>query len=327
MSEMYNAELKEKFLEKYESEATRNHYWLRLRDFSATEKILQKDIFNFSLEELRTLFFDLDSKSIDSLRGARAVIGQYTTWAMENGLANSNINKVYQIQDGDLKQFIDKNKKTLFTNKEVEEYVDFMVNYQDKAMIQAIYEGIDGYQHSELLNLTGDDLLDDNKVKLVDDKHGVRIITVSDKCYELLKCANDQRTYHLSNGSPDSSLKNKFATLVKSENIFRLKYKSSNQSMKADKFLVHRSFSQFQKFLEEPFFTPKNLINSGKLNMAYAIYKEKGELKVPDYKQITRQYGFLNEDAEFNSQTLRKVVNMENLEKYCIKSEVIETNS
>lgn len=83
----------------------------KAKGFLSYRKILQKDIFNFSLEELRTLFLDLDSKSIDSLRGARAVIGQYTTWAMENGLANSNINKVYQIQDGDLKQFIDKNKK------------------------------------------------------------------------------------------------------------------------------------------------------------------------------------------------------------------------
>ncbi|MCY7768105.1 integrase, partial [Bacillus inaquosorum] len=125
MSELYNAEIKEKFLERYESEATKELYRLKLRDFSFTERILDKDIFNFSLEELRTLFFDLDSKSLESLRGARAVIGQYTTWAMEHGLANSNINKVYEIKDEDLKQFIDKNKKTLFTNKEVEEYVSY----------------------------------------------------------------------------------------------------------------------------------------------------------------------------------------------------------
>lgn len=57
MSEMYNAELKEKFLEKYESEATRNHYWLRLRDFSATEKILQKDIFNFLWKKFAYVIF------------------------------------------------------------------------------------------------------------------------------------------------------------------------------------------------------------------------------------------------------------------------------
>ncbi|MCY8856463.1 integrase [Bacillus atrophaeus] len=321
MSELYNAEIKEKFLERYESEATKELYRLKLRDFSFTERILDKDIFNFSLEELRTLFFDLDSKSLESLRGARAVIGQYTTWAMENGLANSNINKVYEIKDEDLKQFIDKNKKTLFTNKEVEEYVSYLFNNQDKAMVEAVYEGIDGYQHSELINLTINDILDDNKVRLKDDKHGERIIEVSEKCHELLRLAYEQNTYHLNNGSATGKLR--FANLVRNEHIFRLKYKSPDQSMQADKFLVHRSFKTFQKILEEPYFTPKNLANSGKLNMAYKIYKEKKELTVPDYKKITAQYGFLNENAKFVSQSIKKVVNMENIEKYCIQSEKI----
>ncbi|MCC9021764.1 integrase [Bacillus nakamurai] len=327
MSEMYNAELKEKFLGKYDSEVTKDLYRMRLRDFSFTEEILQKDIFNFSLEELRTLFFDLDSKSLESLRGARAVIAQYTTWAMENGLAISNINKVYQIQDEDLKQFIDKNKKTLFTKKEVEEYVDCLFNYQDKAMVQAIYEGIDGYQHSELINLTIDDLLDDNKVRLKDDKQGERIIRVTDKCYELLKRAYEQNTYHLNNGSPEGGIRNRYAKLIRSEHIFRLKYRKHDQSMNADKFFVHRSFKLYKRILEEDFFTPKSLSNSGKLKMAYEIYKEKGELKAPDYKQIAKQYGFLNENVRFNSQSLKKVVNMENIEKYCIQSEIIETDS
>ncbi|XLG10644.1 Hypothetical protein ACI5QM_02147 [Bacillus subtilis] len=91
--------------------------------------------------------------------------------------------------------------------------------------------------------------------------------------------------------------------------------------MYADKHLVHRSFKNFQKIFEEKYFTPKILANSGKLNMAYQIYKEKKELTVPDYKKITAQYGFLNENVRFASQSLRKVVNMENIEKYCIQSD------
>ncbi|XLG10645.1 Hypothetical protein ACI5QM_02148 [Bacillus subtilis] len=101
----------------------------------------------------------------------------------KHGLAKSNINKVYEIREQDLKQFIDKNKKTLFTDKEVEEFVNYLFNHQDKAMVQAVYEGIDGYEHSELINLTIDDLLDNNKVRLKDDKHGERIIKVSEKCH------------------------------------------------------------------------------------------------------------------------------------------------
>ncbi|MGD1416409.1 integrase [Bacillus stercoris] len=319
--ELYNATIKEKFLERYDKETTKHYYRLKFRDFSLTEKILDKDIFNFSLDELRTLFFDLDSRSLESIRGARAVIGQYTTWAINNGLAKSNINKVYEIREQDLKQFIDKNKKTLFTDKEVEEFVNYLFNHQDKAMVQAVYEGIDGYEHSELINLTIDDLLDNNKVRLKDDKHGERIIKVSEKCHRLLRSAYEQNVYHLNNGASTNKLKH--ANLVRNDHVFRLKYKSPDQSMYADKHLVHRSFKNFQKIFEEKYFTPKILANSGKLNMAYQIYKEKKELTVPDYKKITAQYGFLNENVRFASQSLRKVVNMENIEKYCIQSEEI----
>lgn len=269
--EMYNQELKEKFLnESYGNDLSRkvvaNYFYVS----RLTEQVLNRDLCDMSEDEIASVIKSLDLKTILSVKSAGSYIKNYITWAIGKNERSSSINPLVNVDDNWYRKLVNDSDASFWTREFiVDDVLPNLNDYQDKSFIMLLFEGVCGKRLSEIRNLKLSDInLDTNMVTVYDENDAEgREVELSENTIELLIKANGAQTY--------KNIYDREYDLVKTEYVF----KKTNIGMSSKKVYPKEKMQQnplinrlrkIQEAFEIPRFKAKNINKSG---MLYEYYK------------------------------------------------------
>lgn len=300
----YNAEVKEQYFETFNNIATKETTEYAFKKAKNTEEKLKKDIYEMNIDELGDLLSAMSASTTDSAYNYACKFEYYIDWATVNGHRKTNINPFSEIDDRRkwAEQFVATRKKSLFTRDEILDMCEQLVNYPDRALLLAIFEGIGGEGFSELLKLQTKDLkeIDDKFYATLTNKDGThRTIEISDKLFYFLHKADTEEVYYNKNGESDS-IKSSESQFVDSPFIFK-KLARGRKDGDIDAFYVRRKFQMFKDLFGAKFLTAKEIANSGMLHMVNEFYKQNGVVTDENWEQIAEQYdtSFIKYQGEY----------------------------
>jgi integrase len=291
-NKMYNPDLKEDFLSTYKNEDTRKATRYVFSHSYYLEDKYQKDLKDFEKNELDELLIRLAKKTTSMNNFSRyfSIIKKYIRWAINNGYKKSGSNLMLDFNKMDYQVYIDKSK--FISEQKLIEIEESLKNYQDKVILRLIFEGVDGNDLSELVNLKKQDVDFKNKrLRLYDDKEGrERFIQVSDRCLNLIEKAHTEIIYYPRNGNKQSKRgKNKFE-LIQTDHIIKNALNGRTQNL-VSKDTIYRRIDMIKEILKLPNLTATNIRNSGMIKMAVDLYKRDGELTTAHLEEIAEHFG------------------------------------
>jgi hypothetical protein len=322
MDKFYNEHIKNKFLDTYENENSRNTISYIFKYSYMNELPLDKDLYDFNLEQIGSVISSSNPKTIDVALARGRFISQYISWAIASpqNLRKNTLNPLQNIDEDWYEQFIDKDIKQFISKAELSEMESVLVNYQDIALLRLLFNGVYGYESSEIRNLKITDISDDGTLRLYDDRKGERHVTVDESTVEILRKAYEQPSYKNKNGDVEG--RNAESLLPENEYIIKptLRGKMSESDRVTQPTIMKRMRNIAQLF-DMPDLNPKSVNRSGMIYLAYKILKEenKNEVdrhilnKIGDRFNLnkTNNNGYIN----YNTYAMGKYINIENISK------------
>ncbi|OMD66777.1 phage lytic cycle repressor MrpR family protein [Paenibacillus odorifer] len=298
-NELYNKEQKERYLKGFPI----NTYGVNkrvLKRASYIEEQLNKDLYDFNLREIEQLLSFLAPKTMTSCHSSVVAIQSYIRWAIQEDLRKDNINPLDAVMgESYYMKFVDTSIKSLFTDIEIERITDRLVNSQDSAIIQCLFEGIKGTGYSEILNILKSDLSrESNIIELRDELNSGsmvrRKIEISDNLMDMLFDAANETTYQKNNG--DSMAKAPESELVENEYVFRSSILNIKEYGRASSHLILRRLKAISKLAGQPQLTATNIQKSGMIKFGYDLYKERGVFDTEEIREVCSRF-----DIKINS--------------------------
>jgi site-specific recombinase XerD len=319
---MYNESIKEAFLqyliedEGYTDETVHVFRFVFYKSYDV-EDILQKDMYDFNMSELKQVLLNANKSTLNSVRAFASMMKKYIDWAIRTGLTNSNINQMDMFTTKDYEECIDKSKKLFISEDELIDIEDKLVNYQDKVILRLLFEGANGYEVSELINLKKYDVDYANKrLRLYDDKSGERFIYVSDRCIQIIERAIDESKYYARNGEKESAHGKSEYEYFETDHVIKNVLTGRTKGA-ADKNVIYRRIYMIKEIFDIPYLTIKNVWRSGMIKMAVDLYKEEGELTNKQLAKIAEKFGLgkvINNGHEtYNFHAMRQFINRDNI--------------
>lgn len=283
---------------------------------SKVEEMLNKDLYDFNLEEIEDFLNYLDCGTVSSLQNRVYHIKLYIGWAIQEGCAMSNINPVAAISTNAYYKKLTGNRQRFITEDDLRRMLRALVNYQDKALLHAIFEGIYGNQKSEIGNLKRDDIDREHLAIMLYGSRTTRMLQMDNhELIDDLLCAAKEMKYDPTNGRLHRE-EDKI-DIYDNDYIFR----NFRDVREADKPIrehtVHDRIARMKQFLypNYQFIKSINIRDSGMLRYAKHIYVEKGVLDTSDIIEVCERYNVshLNNNwnrlkADFmNVETIRSV--------------------
>lgn len=109
---------------------------------SKTEEVWEKDVCDFTVDEIYKLLPTFNSCSVNALNKNVSILRLYTEWCCQNKLSKDNINHFNEIDKSQLQPYVNKITSILPTKEEISDIVASLANASDKFLIQALYEGV-----------------------------------------------------------------------------------------------------------------------------------------------------------------------------------------
>lgn len=277
---MYNEELKDRYISKKESETIMSPNFLN-NLFTKTEPFeekVHKDVCEWTLNEIIEFYKFSDLYSLESLANINSNLLMYTNWCLTESLVSDGQNHFLELDSKMLLSCVNTDLlgKTVLTWDELSANVDLLMNYSDRYIFYALYEGMCGEEYREITFAKSEDVTG-NTIRLCTG----RKIDVSSKFIEVAMAAAEEERYY------EFGKKNKavpFRSGVEDDGYFFRRIKRSYLPSE-DSNLVHtksqilaRRFGKSIKYLGLPIqITPKKIILSGKLNYIKGIMEKEGE--------------------------------------------------
>lgn len=322
MSELYNEDIKHKFLNTLHEEGTKRTYTRTLKDAYFTEKILKKDLYNFSLSEVEDVIKTKQPFRIESVKNRSSVLRRYIQWAIDNGHRDNKINPLEGVTDEWYENLLDTKRRIAYTKEEIDNILSKTVNAQDKALIALVFEGAWGKSSSELLDLKEDDIdWDHNQVLLGKNTEKERVIDIPQEVTQILFDAKQQYEYLYNNGVKKSSRSATSGNLKHTDYILKhvLTAHTENKDRVAANTIATRLRGLKEVLRLEPF-TAQNIRYSGMLYYGYKLKQERGQITGEELDMIGTKFGIHDMDIKGTQSSKRlivsSIVNDENLEKY-----------
>ncbi|MCM3572516.1 HNH endonuclease [Mesobacillus subterraneus] len=274
-SKMFHEPLKKQFIE-YKGKTYLARLNALFRKSYTIESKLNKDLYDFDLEEIKQIFLLLNKKTVqDTYRD----IKYYLDFCKQQGLIKTNIIAAFSPH---YFEGLIASKRFRINEKDFNNYVEKCVNVQDRLILQLLFEGVWGRKNSELLNLKKSDVsYNDNSLNLKCDTNGYRTITVSDKCIELIKLSIKETVFFHKNGNSSSG--SQIESYCDNEYVIRsLKRKVTDETKRAESGFIISRFVSFKEWLH-PDFTPQAVFKSGMIKYAVDISKKQG-ISISDFE-------------------------------------------
>jgi integrase len=315
MSNIYNEEVKNRYLETYENEGTQTTIRNIFSKSATQEETLKKDLYNFSIDDLIDVFKNVSPKSLAVSMSAGRFIKSYISWCITNGYRDNNDNPLNGVDKEWYKNFVDRKLKIHYS---FEEFIDLledknMYNAQDKAFLFLMWEGVIGEQFSELRELKIPDIDFENKTIYVKERD--QKVKVSDECIKFLEKTINEKTYY--NYNPKTKDFNERGLLPSSYVFKTTKSPRSSEGQPVGMSMLYTRLHAFKEILNVDHLTPNALKQSGMLYQSYLIYLEEGKLGYDQLAKIGEKYNFSklenNGYSYFNTYLMREFISSENL--------------
>lgn len=325
MNKLYNEEVKERFLSTYDNPQTQKTVRNVFLKSELVERVLDKDLFSFNLDEIGSVISNLNPLTIGVSKSYGRFIGQYTQYCIEQGLRENNINPIKAVPSEYFEQFVDKSRKIHYSYDELfapDGIIESLENAQDQAFVSLVFHGILGQSFIELQLLHYNHInWNTNEIKVHDENGYNRTITVDNQVMRYLKNAYQQQVYRTI--KPDGEFTEK--ELLKSDYVLQA---VKSPRVKNGEPVSQASFYNRIKGIKAEtmldLLTPNSLKQSGMIYMAAELMKEKIErgeehkITYSVWKQIGEKYNYAtfentNNDIYFNTTLMREFISIENI--------------
>ena len=191
-SEIYNPDIKAMFIDWIDMSKYPPRWWERV--FEKTyilENKYNKDLANFTTEQIIEFYKFLDINSLESLMVYNINLIKYGNWALGEHIIIDGQNHFSEINNEHLAACINTLElgKSILTYKELRQLMSQLYNDQDRFIFFCLFEGIKGKDYAEILALKMSDI-NGNQVQLID-----RTITVSNDFIAIAKEADKELEY------------------------------------------------------------------------------------------------------------------------------------
>lgn len=292
---MYNEDIKNKFLSNYKNINTQTLYKKLLSKFGAYEKNIDKDLYAFSVDEVSELLYWYSPKSRNSASTALSVIKMYRSFAVREGYTNVHLDLSNLLGDSDINIFLNRRALPLSYIKSEEEFyaiVNHLENYQDAVILILLWNGIDGFKHSEIVNLKVSDCdFEANKIYITNEKgEVVREAHLSQKDMSFVKDATEETIYKKGNGKAKG--KCTCRELIKNDYVLRVPVSKSHPwNMKIDAQVIDTRMKRIKEWCDKTHLSPQNIVTSRIMIYLNKIEKKKGQLTHSDFDEVNRKFG------------------------------------
>ncbi len=270
---MLNRELKEEFIQNKLDSAAYKESTLRsvIELAGKREDILGKDLCNWTVTEITDYYKTMGKTSDTTISWINRIFKEYTNLCVSRGLSIDSQNHYNEITEEIIRtECLNKNilEKIIFTRKDIENILYKVSEPCDKFLILAPFEGIDGKNHTDLVNICTNDF------ERVDDKWMVNLpsgkrFEVSDLLVELGRQSENKYEY--------TSSINRTWNLVGSK---ILKNRDASYAEPTEASIGRRLYMRLIRLIRESYL-PKNLTfnylkDSGKIDLLKKLSAEKG---------------------------------------------------
>lgn len=264
---MYNEEVKLYFLESnYKSEDSRNVVKYVFEKSELSERILKKDLYMFTLDEIRLTVLDMGYSSLNTVRNTISIIKNYIDWSETAGYRHSNTNVLASVDDEWLNKLTVKRQKTLISIDEFEEIKSHIVNENDKLMLDLLWNGVFGKELSEIRTLQVSNI-EGNIVTLFDKDGSSREIEL---CEDIIK-----RIYAVNDLKEELDLNGNVQPLNITDYVFKHRVKKDDNHDIINYSYVLRRIKDILEPFKDYKLTAKSLYNSGMIHKYYEALKER----------------------------------------------------
>ena len=254
------------------------------------ENKLNKDCSLFTKEEVLDMYRQFGAKSVNVLINYNVYLKSYTAYMIY--YKKVNCENVYEsINKDDIKKCIDPEifKQIYITREDLDDIENELLNYSDKAIVEALWHGISGKSMRDLTSLNENMFIDDKMALCFPDG---RIIQISEKLSEYLQKAFYETEYLC------------YGATLRIERMVGVGslYKERSNAHAGDsddvRFRwVYRRVQNYRKHLDIPLLTMKTIQASGLLHEIKNGMKEndcsmREFLSTDKGKALALQYGY-----------------------------------
>lgn len=327
-TQLYNEEIKTEFLDSIDlGDGSIKTYTNTLRAANFTERILDKDLYDFTLSEIEDVINSKNPFKIETVKNHVSVIRRYIQWAIDKELRGNNTNPLHTVTDNWLESLVDKDRRIAYTMNEMKGFISKMVNAQDRAIFQLILNGAWGKAASEITDFTIHDIdADNNKITLGKGTDHERKVKVDEGVIKDLLDAHEQHMYIFNNGKKSAKMYRQEAQLKYSDYVLKnIISKREEQSEQVAKNTVYIRIRKVKESLKLEPLTAQTVRYTGMLYYANKYLETHDELDDKIIDWIGKRFGIHSSVATHTQSAKRIVVantvNLENLERYYGESE------
>ena len=291
---MYNSDSKESFIKDYlrSRVVARTSLYSLFRKTEPFEDERKKDCSEFDRNEVLQMYTDFKAKSVYVLLNYNTILKAYCAW--KKYYHKVSVTESYDsITIEMLKPCVPADSNKFLTREEITEIEDQLYNATDKAILEALWEGISGPSMVDLVSINQSMIDHEDKTLYFQDG---RMAQLTDRLYALLTKAFDETEYMCYG----ESLRVKKLIGIGSLYKERDNAHAADSSDKAFRW-VYRKVQNFRNHVGIPGLTMKNIHISGMYHYLCQGMQETGLdlksfLRSDDGKELAIKYGF---DSEF----------------------------
>jgi len=275
-----------------------------LRDFDNYENQAEKPVYNLNISELNEMFATLRNSTKRGAGKNKSILVGYIDFCISKKIVPHMENRAKYI---DASNFVHRQAllNKFISKEKLKEYQKVLFNYQDQLLIELPHIGVRGRTVEdatleEIINLSIDDVIaDKNRLILRQNDGKNRFLNgIEESTLELIKDTYNQEKYVENNGELTNNprIPQPRETKINELEHFVFRTPGKNKYEQLSNSLINSRMKRIQKIVDNPYLTITSLYNSGMIEMAMNIYKEKGEVTKEDYIDICDRYNFGGDD-------------------------------
>ena len=190
---MYQNEMKEGFIKDYMRSrvVAKTSLYSLFRKVEPFEEKLEKDCSRFTKEEILNMYKEFGAKSVYVLLNYNTILKAYCAWmkyyhTLENKIEYEEINTDM------VKPLVAESASKSLSRTEVTEIEDQLFNWTDKAIVEALFEGLSGNSMKDLVGIESTMLNHATKQLHLPDG---RVFDLTNRLYEFLVKAFEEEEY------------------------------------------------------------------------------------------------------------------------------------
>lgn len=278
---MFDKEQKEAFIKEYlkSKVVAKTSLYAVFRKTEPFEEKLNKDVSQFTREEILDMFAQFRAKSVNSLLNYAIILKHYSRLMRGE-------NEYESITKADVVDLIDKSGNILLSREELDDIEAQLLNWSDKAIVELLFNGIAGKNMEDIYSVSEECV--QGNILCVNGKE----FPLTDRLRELLpKAFAEEEIMSYGNTMKIVEVNGKGRIYKERPNARGIDTEDSRFRW------VYRRIQLFRNYLDLPGLTMKNIQSSGlwyylNLGMKETGLDARSFLKTKDGEKLAKRYGF-----------------------------------